>query len=359
MEHSHLHETRVLLRMTIQVKKGDMFSERVEALVNTVNCVGVMGKGVALEFKNRWPANFRAYKKVCDSGSLKPGRMFVYDTKELFASEGPRYLVNFPTKAHWRSKSKIEYVENGLDALVDAIVEYDIKSIAIPPLGCGNGGLDWEVVKPLILEKLGPLENVEIKLFAPKDAADEPEHVNLGLPMTYARAVLLKSLNDLERYFDGSFDRISLQKLAYFLQALGVEFKLKFSRNLHGPYSETLKKAFIALEHHGMINGFLTGERQAHVTNSGCAVADEFLSNTDDDGDEVIGKLSKLIQGYESPYGLELLSSVHWLASHEGHYPIEKIVSEMSGWNENKRNTFDERSIRLAYERLSEDGLLN
>ncbi len=343
--------------MTIVFKKGDMFSEPVEALVNTVNCVGVMGKGVALEFKNRWPANFKAYKKLCDAKELRPGQMFVFDTKELFVSDGPRYLVNFPTKAHWRAKSKISYVEDGLDALAEAIQEYGIKSIAIPPLGCGNGGLDWAEVKPLLQSKLVGLEDVTVVVFAPKDAADEPEHAHASLPMTYPRATLLKCLNDLERFFDGSFDRISLQKIGYFLQALGVDFKLEFARNLHGPYSETLKKAYISFEHHGLIQGFTKGDRQTHVTNSGCAVAEEFFSTADDNGDKVIDKLSKLIQGYESPYGLELLSSVHWLAHNEGYSPVEEVIKALKEWNEGKRNSFDESAIRFAYERLKEDGL--
>lgn len=117
-----------------------MFDEPVEALVNTVNCVGAMGKGVALEFKNRWPANFRAYESLCDARGLQPGQMFVFDTKELFTSEGPRYLINFPTKSHWRSKSKMAYLEDGLDALIETIREHEITSIAIPPLGCAKWG---------------------------------------------------------------------------------------------------------------------------------------------------------------------------------------------------------------------------
>ncbi|MHA7884210.1 type II toxin-antitoxin system antitoxin DNA ADP-ribosyl glycohydrolase DarG [Nitratireductor rhodophyticola] len=345
--------------MTIRTKNGDMFAEPVEALVNTVNCVGVMGKGVALEFKNRWPANFRAYKSLCDTKGLKPGQMFVFDTKELFTSEGPRYLINFPTKAHWRSKSKMEYIEDGLDALVEAIREHGITSIAIPPLGCGNGGLDWADVRPLIEAKLSSLDDVEIVLFAPKHAADAPEHVHSNLPMTFPRAILLRTLNDLESYFDGSFDRISLQKIAYFLQALGVDFKLKFSRNFHGPYSETLKLAYVVMERRGMIDGFLSGERQSHVTPSGCAVANEFLDQIEASANDTIDRLSKLVQGYESPYGLELLSSVHWLAHHEGHFPVEKIIEEMLGWSEAKRNKFSEEAIRAAYNRLKEDGLLH
>jgi uncharacterized protein YwgA len=177
--------------------------------------------------------------------------------------------------------------------------------------------------------------------------------------MTYPRAILLKALNDLERYFDGSFDRISLQKIAYFLQALGVDFKLQFSRNLHGPYSETLKLAYVAMERHGMIDGFLRGERQSHVTPSGCAVANEFLDQSETTANDTIDRLSKLVQGYESPYGLELLSSVHWLAHHEGHFPVEKIILEMLGWSKAKRNKFGEGAIRAAYDRLKEDGLLH
>lgn len=345
--------------MTITFKNGDMFSEPVEALVNTVNCVGIMGKGVALEFKKRWPANFNEYKKLCDAKKLTPGQMFVFDTKELFTLEGPRFLINFPTKAHWRSKSKISYIEDGLDALVNAIQEHSIKSIAIPPLGCGNGGLNWAEVKPLMISKLTKLGGVDIVVFPPKDAIDEPEHVHSKLPMTYPRAMLLKSLNELEEFFDGSFDRISLQKIAYFLQVLGVDFKLGFARNLHGPYSESLKKAYIAFEQHGMIRGFMTGDRQTHLTNSGCTVADEFLSGSRQDSTDIITRLSKLFQGYESPYGLELLSSVHWLAQQERCFPVERIIAAMHSWNENKRNSFSEDSIRLAYARLQEDGLLD
>lgn len=359
MEYPYLDKTRVLLRMTIRTKKGDMFAEPVEALVNTVNCVGVMGKGVALEFKHRWPENFKAYKSLCDAKGLKPGQMFVFDTKELFPSEGPRYLINFPTKAHWRSKSKMEYIENGLDALVAAIRDYQITSIAIPPLGCGNGGLDWSDVRPVIESKLSCLEGVDIILFAPIDAEDAPEHVHSVLPMTFPRAILLMALSNLERYFDGSFDRISLQKIVYLLQAFGVNFKLKFSRNLYGPYSKSLKLAYSAMDHHGMIVGFRSDERLSHVTPSGCAAANEFLSTTNQKADETIDQLNKLVQGYESPYGLELLSSVHWLAKHEGHSTVDQIINAMNAWNEAKRSKFSKDAIRAAYTRLNEDGLLH
>jgi len=150
-----------------------------------------------------------------------------------------------------------------------------------------------------------------------------------------------------------------MQKLAYFLQAFGVNLNLNFSKNLHGPYSESLRKAYIALEDNGMITGFVKGDRLSRVTQSGYAIADEYLNNDPSFNSNVIDKVDKLIQGYESPYGLELLSSVHWLAKHEKHSPIEKIIEEMAQWNENKRNLFQEDAIRAAYERLAEDGLLS
>lgn len=346
--------------MPLTFKTGDMFSEPVEALVNTVNCVGVMGKGVALTFKQRWPENFKAYKRACDKKALNPGTMLVYDTHQLLPSDGPRFVVNFPTKAHWRSPSKLSYIEQGLDALVREIRKYGITSIALPPLGCGNGGLNWDDVKPLIAAKLSDLSDVRVVVFSPMESADLPEYAAKSvLAMSFPRAVLLKSLVELEVYFDGAFDRISMQKIGYFLQTFGVNFHLKFERNLFGPYSDTLKKAYVSFEKYGLIKGFLTDDRRAHVTPVGCASADGFLGNSNQAAEEIVTRLSHLIQGYESPYGLELLSSVHWLAHHEKRYPIEKIIEELQGWNERKRNAFDDSTIREAYQRLQDDRLLH
>lgn len=344
--------------MTITFKQGDMFNERVDALVNTVNCVGVMGKGVALEFKHRWPENFKEYKKMCSRKALQPGTMFTFENIQMFDNRGPKYLINFPTKTHWRTKSKLSYVSDGLDSLIHEITRLDIRSIAMPPLGCGNGGLEWAEVKELIQEKLSGLNDIEITVFEPFEEKEAPEFVESKLSMTYGRATLIKALGDLEKYFDGSLDRLSLQKIAYFLQVLGVDLKLDFSRNLHGPYSEALRKSYVALEKSGMIYGFTEGERLSKVTQTGYALADEYLSKSPQFDEKIIQRLDHLIQGYESSYGLELLSSVHWLAHHEKHSPVEKIIAEMADWNENKRNLFDEVVIRDAYERLEEDGFL-
>jgi len=143
---------------------GDILKCEVEALVNTVNCVGVMGRGLALQFKNAYPENFRAYKAACDQKEVQPGRMFVYETGQPV----PRFIINFPTKRHWRDKSRIEDIEAGLVDLVRVIREKDIRSIAIPPLGCGLGGLNWREVRPCIEQALEQLTNVNVLVFKPK-----------------------------------------------------------------------------------------------------------------------------------------------------------------------------------------------
>jgi O-acetyl-ADP-ribose deacetylase (regulator of RNase III) len=151
----------------IQFTRGDILKAETEALVNTVNCVGVMGRGIALQFKNVFPANFSAYETACRRGEVQPGRMFVYDTGELTC---PRYIINFPTKRHWRGKSRIEDIEAGLAALVDEIRSRKIKSIAIPPLGSGLGGLDWTAVRPLIQNAMAALPEVDALVFEPGGA---------------------------------------------------------------------------------------------------------------------------------------------------------------------------------------------
>jgi len=344
--------------MSLIFKTGDMFAEPVEAIVNTVNCVGVMGKGVALEFKQRWPENFKVYKAACDNNRLNPGTLLIYENAKLFEHARPRFLVNFPTKKHWRSPSKLSYIEDGLDALISEITRLQIKSIAIPPLGCGNGGLEWDDVRRTISKKLSVLEGVKIVVFSPKESNDDPEFAaKTSFAMNATRATLLKALSELEVHFDGAFDRVSLQKIVYFLQVLGVDFRLEFKRNLYGPYSEVLKKAFGALERHGMISGFFTGERLAHVTPAGCATADEYLATNSLDVDGVIQRLSRLIEGYEGPYGMELLSSVHWLVANEKHRSADTVIMALHSWSDHK-NSFDETSVKMAFSRLREDALI-
>jgi O-acetyl-ADP-ribose deacetylase (regulator of RNase III) len=148
----------------IELVTGDLLQADAEALVNTVNCVGVMGKGIALQFKHAYPENYRLYRSVCKRGELRPGKLLVYDSGRLF---NPRYIINFPTKRHWRNPSRIEDIEAGLVTLVLEVQDREIGSIAIPALGCNNGGLDWSDVRPRIEQAFEPLQEVRVLLYQP------------------------------------------------------------------------------------------------------------------------------------------------------------------------------------------------
>lgn len=349
--------------MTIKFEYGDLFTSDAEALVNTVNCVGVMGKGVALEFKRRWPENFKFYKKHCDDRSLRPGKVLIYDRGGMFAGEGPRFIVNFPTKDHWRSKSKMSYVEDGLDSLLEEIERLSIKSVAMPPLGCGNGGLDWDEVRPLIVSKLSGLNDVSVELFGPSvREASSPEYKSRGGSMTEERAIFIRAVAALEPSFGGAIDRLSLQKIAYFMQIFGVQLNLSFEDSLYGPYSDHLKKSLFSMTRAGFISGYDGDGRFVSVTRAGFATAEDFCqsgNSSEQPGDKVIAKLLHLLDGFCSPYGLELLATVHWhgasASEHVGH-SIADIVHALGDY---RRSSFPRQEIEAALLRTKEDGLLS
>ncbi len=158
-----------------ELKQGDLLSSQVEAIVNTVNTVGVMGKGIALQFKKAFPEMFKSYQRACKAKEVQPGRMFIYERSDMF---GPQYIINFPTKRHWRNPSRIEDIRDGLKSLADDILRLGIKSIAIPPLGCGHGGLNWNDVYQMIQETLGKLENVKIIVYPPQKAPAPSKMLN-------------------------------------------------------------------------------------------------------------------------------------------------------------------------------------
>jgi len=222
----------------IHYKIGNLLDSEADALVNTVNTVGVMGKGIALQFKNMFPNNFKIYANACKSGDVKIGKLLV--TEEVTLLKGKKIIINFPTKTNWRLPSEYSYIEEGIAELIKIINDKNIKSIAIPPLGSGNGGLDWNKVK-VILEKNLSVMNCDIYLYEPSNAIQEvlkKERVKL----TPARAMLLSVLYELVR--NGEFvSEFAAEKIAYFLQRFGAKesFKLEFHHNFYGPYSGKVK----------------------------------------------------------------------------------------------------------------------
>ena len=204
----------------LELTRGDILKANTEALVNTVNCVGVMGRGIALQFRKAFPENFKAYKTACDKKQLHPGKMFIYDLNRF---ENPRYIVNFPTKRHWKGKSKIEDIESGLKALVQEVSSRNIRSIAIPPLGCGLGGLDWTKVMHLIERAFHKLPRVHVLLYEPAGApvAQVMVKEKKSPKMTIGRAALLGLMSRyLKAVMDPSISLLEIHKLMYFMKSV-------------------------------------------------------------------------------------------------------------------------------------------
>lgn len=186
----------------IEYRSGDILRDEAEALVNTVNCVGVMGRGIALQFKRAFPENFAAYAEACRQERVNPGRMFVFATGQLTP---PRYIINFPTKRHWRGKSRLDDIEAGLEDLVAVIRDNGIRSVAVPPLGAGLGGLDWSDARPRIATALSILDDVSVSVYEPSATPVAASvAMNTKRPtMTAGRAVLVELMR---RYLAGLLD---------------------------------------------------------------------------------------------------------------------------------------------------------
>lgn len=343
----------------ITFKTGDLFAEDCEAIVNTVNCVGVMGRGIALQFKKTYPENFKVYAAACKREQVEPGRMFVFETGRLV---NPQYIINFPTKRHWRGKSRIEDIESGLVALTNEIRERDIRSIAIPPLGAGLGGLEWTQVRERIEAALSDLEGVRIVVFEPRQAQHDahPNRSSEVPEMTPGRAALVMLM---DRYLAGLLDPfvtlLELHKLMYFLQAAGEPLQLKYREAHYGPYAENLRHVLNAIEGH-MVSGYADGgdapDKQLELVPRALTDAQRFLEVEEAEATQSrLGRVSDLVDGFESPFGLELLSTVHWVATRKQPQSTDDIVAEIHGWNDRKRQ-FSRRQIQLALQVLSRKG---
>jgi O-acetyl-ADP-ribose deacetylase (regulator of RNase III) len=344
----------------IEYKHGDILKEEAEALVNTVNCVGVMGRGIALQFKDAFPANFKAYAAACKRGEVQPGRMFVFGTGQL---TNPRYIINFPTKRHWRGKSRMEDIETGLKALVETLCQYNIHSIAIPPLGSGLGGLNWLEVKRRIEAALQPLTDVSVLVYEPREAPAAQKMVyNRNVPvMTAGRAALVELMN---RYLAGLLDPfvtlLEVHKLLYFMQEAGEPLRLKYTKGLYGPYAENLRHVLHAIEGH-LISGYADGGdmpgKQLKLVPGAVEDAKAFLQHCPDTRAR-FDKVAKLVEGFESPFGLELLSTVYWVMKNETVNSLDDVIEHTYAWNNRKRQ-FTPRQIALAAKVVADKGWIN
>ncbi|MFJ6616223.1 macro domain-containing protein [Kitasatospora sp. NPDC091335] len=347
---------------------GNLLVADVDALVNTVNTVGIMGKGIALQFKRAYPDNYEDYREACERGEVRVGQMHVHEVSQV---GGARFIINFPTKRHWRSPSRIEDIASGLVALRDEIVHRGIKSVAIPPLGCGNGGLSWRDVEPMINQALGTIPGVEVRVWSPT-GAPAPSSMPVSTPpppITRERGIFLAALN---RYIQGSIarglafePRVSLleaHKVMYFLQKLDLDLGLRFEKGLYGPYSQPLDRAVSAMEGHFILGyGDGTSGAQAilEINKDAAHEAEERLQNAPD-YQRAIQRFESLASGFEDPFGMELLATVLYAAEDLVNPPanLESVTSCIQAWNTRKKNLFTGDHIDVAWQRLCETGLI-
>jgi O-acetyl-ADP-ribose deacetylase (regulator of RNase III) len=340
----------------IEFTKGDLLDDPAQAIVNTVNCVGVMGRGIALQFKKKFPENFKAYAAACEQRQIRTGSMFVVRNPDMF---GPEYIINFPTKRHWRAKSNPQDVEDGLADLVRVLKENDIQSVAIPPLGCGLGGLSWPEVKQMIATKLSELPDVSIRVYEPSNVAKQKTVVEQSTPkMTPGRAALVGLI---DRYLKGLLDPaitlLEVHKLMYFLQEAGEPLRLEYQKAAYGPYASNLRHVFNKIEGH-YIRGYQDGgdapDKQINLLPGAIEKAKKLLQQQEPTHQR-FERVSRLVEGFESAYGLELLATVYWVINRESASTAEQTLAKVHAWNQRKQQ-FTQKQIEIAHRVLVGQG---
>jgi len=356
--------------MMMRFTQGNLLDAKVEAVVNTVNTVGVMGKGIALMFKERFAENYEAYVEACKAGEVQVGHMFVTPGAEL---SGPRWIVNFPTKKHWRQPTKIEWVHDGLVDLKAVIREKNIRSIALPPLGCGNGGLDWADVRPMIEDALGDLPDVEVIVYEPTAKYQNVAKRQGVEKLTPARALIAEMVR---RYWVLGIEctLLEAQKLAWFLERsikrLGLEdpMDLQFKADRYGPYAHRLTHLL-----NGLDGSYLhCDKRLADAAPFDTIWFEESKRETVElylrsaaarDYVPALEATDALIDGFQSPLGMEALATVDWLIAREGVKPtLDDVRAGLRQWPagdgaaSRKLRLFDDELLTLSVERLKAVG---
>ena len=351
--------------MTIRFGTGNLLTTESEALVNTVNTVGVMGKGIALMFKEAYPENFKAYEAACREGLVTIGRMFVTERHDLV---GPRWIVNFPTKKHWRHRSKLEWIDEGLNDLVSVIRQRNIRSIALPPLGAGNGGLAWPKVRELIRDRLDHLGDVDVVVYEPTSTYQNVAKRSGVERLTAPRALVAELVR---RYWVQGMEctLLEVQKLAWFLErnviaaALPNPLDFRFGADRYGPYSDRLSHLLDGLD-----GSYLHCDKR--IRDAG---PHDLISHDYDKSELVVAFLtspeakpftpaldatSAVIKGFESPFGMELLATVDWIRFNQKARSVAEIKAGLTRWPaeasaaERKIRLFEEPFLELAFKHL-------
>lgn len=350
----------------IHYVKGNLFESTARALVNTVNTVGVMGKGIALQFREAFPENYRIYRNVCLKKELNVGQMLVVtDSNSLI---GTKTIINFPTKTHWRLPSEYSYIERGLKSLRQEIIDRKIDSIAVPPLGSHNGGLDWNQVKPMVESALSDLD-CDVYIYEPsQEIIDKLKSERVKL--TPARAMLLTMFKDM--IGSGEFASVfAAEKLIYFLQRFGAKdiFKIDFKPYYYGPYSGGKVAHMLYALNGSYIQGM--GGMGARPFDNIWLLKDagmeawRYLDSLPDSQTlrNICNNAQAFLQDYYSNYSLELLSSVDYLLNtvtslqnwrHESDdYVLDTLTDAISRWSKRKEQIFNKSHLADAYHYLA------
>lgn len=348
---------------------GDLLKADTQAVVNTVNCVGVMGKGIALQFKRRYPGVFTAYERACKAGDVTTGKTLPVPTGEVI---GPEWVINFPTKRHWRAPSRLEWIEQGLNDLRRVVAELGIESIAVPPLGAGNGGLNWQDVEPLIRSAFEDAQDVKVYLYAPTSN----QRRNVVAParkirITPGRALLL-ALMDQYAVVRAAADPLSgtgvshleVQKLLYFATMVAPNARMKFVQGKYGPYSDSARHMLQEIEG-SYTSGYGDGDdrvltlRPIEVTHEGRQQLMNYLERSDSNAvSATVDRVLTIVGGFEGAYGLELLSTTHWVASNEGAADEGEATAAVRRWSERKGKIFTQAHVGNALAHLQATGAL-
>lgn len=352
----------------IEFTKGNLLEADVDALVNTVNTVGVMGKGIALMFKEAFPDNYRRYHAACKAGEVHVGKMFVSEQDSLM---GPRWIINFPTKEHWRGKSRLNWIEQGLTDLRRVIEDRGIRSIAIPPLGAGNGGLEWATVRKRIEQTLDGLDGVRIVVYEPTTTYQNVARRRGVEKLTIPRALVSELVR---RYWMLGIECsvLEVQKLAWFMERairqaeLQDPLDLRFEANQYGPFAHRLEKLLDSLDGSylhcqkrladaGIIDPIWFDQSRKETVRLylGSEAAQPYS--------QALERVAELIDGFQSPLGMELLATVDWLIEQEGYSPdLESIRAGLAAWPageaaaQRKVRLFDDTMLELAIDRLGQ-----
>ncbi|MER1083028.1 macro domain-containing protein [Pseudomonas aeruginosa] len=355
----------------IRVLIGDIFQSDAQTLINTVNCVGVMGKGVALEFKKRWPRMMQDYAERCKEKRVKPGEPYLYS--DIFGTS----IVNFPTKDHWRSASRLSDIEKGLSIFIESYKIWNVTSVAFPPLGCGNGGLEWEIVGPIMYKMLSKLD-IPVEIFAPfgtppnqlsPDFLAPSQHRlftesghkgSRGQKLNPNWLILVEVVNQLEKQdYAPKVGRTIFQKICHAVTALGIETDLDFQRGSYGPFSDEVKKVLVTLANANLLQESQLGRMNLLSTGPEFAKAKEKYKDIIDSNRPKIDKTVDLFSRIKNTEQAEEVATVFYAVSKlkeensTSTIPEREVYDFVFDWKKSWNNEDKKKAIASAIRNLS------